>query len=444
MIRILIAALCAFGMFGSGCSGLMAWGGPRVEPLVDGGGAVESGMYRGMPFVMASINGSEPMKFLFDTGANLNMLFTSSADELNIKPTSTVTVIGASGIRKKLPMAFVDELVFGSVSMGNMAFLIHDIQNSKHLSEPEGNEANPQIAGIIGIRGLEEFTIDINYPERRVSITDERLSLENPGTSEMRVRSDGLFMVPVPFSDPDEPGAFNTVWSLLDSGNIRFFDLKTNEAERYLDPAQRTSGHKATGVHGVEQLVDAGPLQAGILVGTTQLDGMIAMVSAVENRLDSSTLQNFHVKIDKKSRLVSFTRPDNAQRLVSTNRMGITHLWTFDSFRIDQTLEGSAAYLLGIRAFDEVLLIDGVEPNLMHLKTNYWAVEPGAMTITVRIRRVSDDGWVDVVLPIDGSIEGIEEQERINHKTGVDVQMTGEDGKVTRGVFTPIETSEVE
>lgn len=407
--------------------------------LVDGGGAVESGMYRDMPYVMASINGSEPRKFLFDTGANLNMLFNSSADELNIKPTSTVSVVGASGIRNKLPMAFVDELVFGPVSMGNMAFLIHDIKNSKHLSGPESDEANPEIAGIIGIRGLEEFTIDINYPEKQVSITHERLSLENPGTSEMRVRSNELFMVPVKFLDPDEPGSFNTVWSLLDSGNIRLFDLHTNEAERFIDHSKRTSGHKTTGIHGVAQFVDAGPLREGILVGTTQIEGVSAMVSEVENRLDSSTLRNFHVKIDKKSRLVSFTRPDNASRLVSTRRMGITNLWTLNGFRIDQTLEGSAAYLLGIRAFDEVMLIDGVPPGSLHLKTSYWAVEPAAATITVRIRRESDQGWVDVVLPIDGSVEGIEQREQINKEhDGIQVKMTSMDGEVIETVLSPI------
>lgn len=438
---IQMAFVCVgIGLIGCGCAASRTWTGPVVEPLTDGGGVVESGMYRDMPYVMASINGHEPMKFLFDTGASLNVLFIEAANDLDIHPVGDASVTGSSGVKKKLPVAFIESLTYGPVVMSDMAFIIQNLgDNDTPYSVKHG------LAGIIGVRGLEDLTIDIDYPNRQVAITQERLSFDNLGTSVMHIRGDGLPMVPIRFVDPDMPESDRIIWSLLDSGNANHFDLRTDEAGSLLDQSKVTNGHRTMGIHGIKQLVDVGPVRMEMFIGETQLEGMNAAVSDVENRLDSSTLRNFHVKIDMKSQLVSFTRADNAQRLVSTQRMGITNLWTLDGYRVDQTIEGSAAHLLGMRAFDQVMLIDGVEPSLLHVKAPYWAVESDATTITVRIRRVSDEGWVDIVLPIDGSVEGIEKRERINKKKpGVEVEMTGEDGEVIRGVMMPVDPADVE
>ncbi|MBL4698896.1 MAG: hypothetical protein JKX70_08685 [Phycisphaerales bacterium] len=61
MTRMIFVLVC-FGFTGiGGCTATRHWDGPVVEPLIDGGGVVEIGMYRDMPYVMASVNGSELM-----------------------------------------------------------------------------------------------------------------------------------------------------------------------------------------------------------------------------------------------------------------------------------------------------------------------------------------------------------------------------------------------
>lgn len=424
----------------SGCTITRNWDGPQVELVDDGGGAIESGMYRDMPYIMASIDGREPMKFLFDTGANLNVLFTKTAKQLETKSIGKIGVNGASGLTKTLPIAFIDELTFGPIKMNDMAFLVHDL--SERLSFMS---TNTDIAGIIGIRGLEEFTIDIDYPNKQVAITQERLDLDDPSTSVMYRRPGGLLMVPVQFIDPEISEYHRVVWCLLDTGNTNKFDLHTDIAAVLIDQDKITSGHRTMGIHGIDQLVDIGPIRTDMRIGDVRFEGMNASVSDVESRLDSSTLRNFHLKIDMKSELVSFSRPDSAHRLVSASRMGITNLWLHDGYRIDQSIIDSPAHLLGIRAYDEVLLINGVEPELMHVKTPYWGVSPDANSVTLRIRRSSDDGWVDVVLPIDGSVEGIEQQSPINGESnGVQFKYTNEDGEIIRGRMTPMDPEGVE
>jgi len=433
-----IFAVCV-GCFLGGCTATRHWDGPEVEALIDGGGVIESGMFKQMPYIMASVNGSEPMKFLFDTGASVNILFTDQAKELGIRPNGLAPVHGASGRIKKIPFDIIDRVEFGPVVMHDMVFLIHDLTEASIVIGTK-IEGVAGIAGIIGIAGLEAFTIDIDYPARQVAITQERLSLDDPGTSVLYTRPGGLLMVPVRFVDPDEPESSRIVWSLLDTGNSARFDLHTDVAEALIDQDSVTNHHGFMGIHGIKQFIDAGPVRAAIVLGESRLEGISASVSDVESRLNARTLRNFHLKIDMKSQLVSFTRADNARRLVSIRRMGITNLSSFDGYRIDRVIKGSPAYLMGIRAYDKVLLIDGHEPTAIHNKAPYWAADPDTTTITVRIHRKSDDGWVDVVLPIDGSVEGIEEKEPINEKPlGIEVEMTGTDGEVIRGIMTPVE-----
>jgi predicted aspartyl protease len=433
-------AVCV-GCFLGGCTATRHWDGPEVEALIDGGGVVESGMFKEMPYIMASVNGSEPMKFVFDTGASVNLLFTDQAEKLGIRPNGIAPVTGASGLVKKIPFDAIDRVEFGPVVMHDMVFLIHDLDESSSLIQPEVKD----IVGLIGINGLEAFTIDIDYPARQVSITQERLSLNDPETSLIYTRPGGLLMVPVEFVDPEAPESSRIIWSLLDTGNTGLLALKTDIAKDLIDQNELTNSHRMMGIHGIEQLVDTGPVQMGLVVGQTRLEGILASVSDKESRLDSSTLRNFHLKIDMKSQLVSFTRADNARRLVSTRRMGITNLSSFDGYRIDRVIKGSPAYLMGIRAYDKVLLIDGHEPTAMHDKAPYWAAESDATTITVRIERRAEKDWVDVVLPLDGSIDGIEERARINpKKPGIKVKMTGEDREVIETVLTPIENEDTQ
>jgi Aspartyl protease len=425
-------AVCV-GCFLGGCTATRHWDGPEVEALIDGGGAVESGMYRGMPYIMASVNGAEPMKFLFDTGAGFNIFTPEAAKELGIKRDGYAHVRGASGKTKPIIAATIDRVEFGPVSMGDMVFLIHDLREvSPYFAD--------EIAGIIGYRGLEAYTIDIDYPNRRLAITDERLDPRAPDTSVFYRDPFGLQWVPISFVDPDSPKHTRMVWCMLDTGNIATFDLVHDAAEPLLDYTRASDGHESIGIHGIKEPKTMAPLRAGMLIGQTRIEGVNALLNDVENRLSSNLLRNFRIRIDGKSQLVSFTRADNARRLVSIRRMGITNLSSFDGYRIDRVIKGSPAYLMGIRAYDKVLLIDGHEPTAIHNKAPYWAADPDTTTITVRIHRKSDDGWVDVVLPIDGSVEGIEEKEPINEKPlGIEVEMTGTDGEVIRGIMTPVE-----
>ena len=437
-MRMLGFFVVCVGCFLGGCTATRHWDGPEVEALIDGGGVVESGMFKQMPYIMASVNGSEPMKFLFDTGASFNVFTPDAAKELGIKRDGYAHVRGASGETKPIIAATIDRVEFGPVSMREMIFLIHDLQEvSPYFSD--------DIAGFIGYRGLEAYTIDIDYPNRRLAITNERLDPHDPDTTVFYRGSYGLQWVPISFVDPDSPEHTRVVWCMLDTGNIGRFDLVHDAAEPLLDFAQASDGHKSFGIHGIEEFRKMAPLRAGMMIGQTKLEGINALVNDVENRLSSDLLRNFRIRIDGKSQLVSFTRADNARRLVSTRRMGITNLWILDGYRVDQVAKGSAAYRMGIRAYDKVLLIDGREPTAMHDKAPYWAVEPDATTITIRIERGAEKDWVDVVLPLDGSIDGIEERARINpKKPRIKVKMTGEDGEVIEGVMTPIKNEDTQ
>lgn len=427
MIRIILVAMCV-GLFGvGGCT--RVWSGPVVEPLASGDGMIESGLFRGVPYVMASVNGSEPRKFIFDTGANLNAIRPGFAKELGLKSWGKVVVNDATGLNRRMPVCFVDRVEFGPVAMRNMGFLINDLD----ALLPEHSE---EFVGMIGILGLRGFTIDIDYPNKKVAITNERLDSSDPDTCVFYSGQGYRPMVPMSFVDPESPERTRVVWGLLDSGNNGPIDLKGDAAVPLIDHERAEDGYIGMGIHGVEQITVKAPVRHRLKLGQTTLEGMNASINSIESRLGSDVLRSFRVKIDGQSNLVSFTRSDNARRLVSIGRIGISDLFLFDGYRMDTIDEGSVAELLGIRSNDKVLLIDGVAPNEMHIKTKFWALPEDATTITLRINRWSDGTGVDVVLPLDGSLEGLEKCDPINEKPekfNVDLMI---DGEASSGVMT--------
>tara|TARA_R110000737_G_scaffold2923_18_gene9940 strand:+ start:26057 stop:27097 length:1041 start_codon:yes stop_codon:yes gene_type:complete len=336
----------------------------------------------------------------------------------------------ASGIKRYMPVCFVDQLEFGPVAMGNVGFLIDNLD----VMRLEHNEG---IAGIIGIQGLDSFTIEIDYPNKRIAITDERLDASDPSTSVFFARPGYKPMIPMSFVDPESAERVHVVWGLLDTGNMGPIDLKLDSATPLIDHDQTLDGYLSSGLHDIEHITAMSPVRERLRLGETTLEGMHASINGVQSRLGSDVLQSFRIKLDGRSNLVSFTRPDNARRLVSIDKLGISYLFQFDGIRADAIAEGSVAEHLGMRSSDKVLLIDGKAPDEMYIKTKFWAVADDATTVTIQIDRWSDGTVVDVVLPLDGSLAGLEKHDAINEKPekfNVDIIM--KDGNASLGVMT--------
>jgi predicted aspartyl protease len=107
------------------------------------------------------INGRGPYRFILDTGANRSALSPLVAEELGLATvgtTSSVVVHGVTG-SASLPIVDVDTLQVGGVVLENIRLPVL----------PPNVLANAH--GILGIEGLQEARIDVNFAQQRVTVT---------------------------------------------------------------------------------------------------------------------------------------------------------------------------------------------------------------------------------------------------------------------------------
>ncbi len=383
------------------------WPRPNVELLEGSDGIVESRFVHGMAIIRASINGHEPGWFLFDTGANMDMLTVEAAEKFGLETDRSAHVSGSSGQKKKIKMTIVDRVEFGPVTKRNMIYIIVDM--------PSFNEfLGEDIDGIIGARGLEWFTIDLDFPNRKVAITNERLDPDDPSVIEFTRRRNRLVYVPLDVLGAGVKGRSREFSAMLDSGAYDGLSLDTQTAKR-VSRYENANGRKPSiGVHGIQEYHPMAELVGGLVLGNTTIDGALAGVDQSKNKIGVGIMRNFRVRIDGASGLVSFERSDGAKRLYGTETFGISKLWRFDGYRIHQIREGSVADLMGLSAFDQVVAIDGKAPTVLVDHTSFWTVAADATTVTVRVVREADDSEVDVVLPLDWATVKIERREKIN------------------------------
>jgi hypothetical protein len=97
------------------------------------------------------ING-KLMDFVFDTGANLSVVTSSTAKKLNLKVIeSSVSVGSSTDVKVKSKLAVAPQLKIGNLTVNNVVFLVLE---DKSLFFPQ---VNYQINGIIGFPVMEAF-----------------------------------------------------------------------------------------------------------------------------------------------------------------------------------------------------------------------------------------------------------------------------------------------
>lgn len=119
-------------------------------------------------YVQARIGDSEPLLFLVDTGADVNVLSTEVAESLELSvEADRFQLAGLSG-RTSAGLAVVPKLSLGEASLSNVPFAV----GVRGVGETAGFMP---LAGILGMEVWRRFVLEIDYPR-------DRLTLHRPGT----------------------------------------------------------------------------------------------------------------------------------------------------------------------------------------------------------------------------------------------------------------------
>lgn len=114
-------------------------------------------------FIQVTLNNSDPLNFIFDTGAGITVVDVETATKLQLPITSELT-IGTSGKHLKTNVSDNNELLIGNVFMiDSLSIALMDL---RHLSQ----YFKTKIDGIIGIDLLNQAIVETNIDSMEVSL----------------------------------------------------------------------------------------------------------------------------------------------------------------------------------------------------------------------------------------------------------------------------------
>jgi len=104
----------------------------------------------------------EPLNFIFDTGAEVNVLNRSWTKVFRIKPTQAGDLSGSGNGMKLLPVTFFKMVKFGKAELVNQQFFLEDLKDL--------NSRREHIDGIIGYHLLASYIVKINFNDRVIDL----------------------------------------------------------------------------------------------------------------------------------------------------------------------------------------------------------------------------------------------------------------------------------
>ena len=152
----IVAALVLL-MAGVVCSG---------EPALSGHSTVLS-VVRGRPFVMVTVNGKGPFRFLLDTGTGGSAMVTEElADELHLPAAGEAQLNDPSGMGgRSAPMVRIDSLDVAGVQFAGIKAVRHAIPG-----------AEGKCLGMLGFPLFRQWLLTVDYLHQRLTLTDGALA----------------------------------------------------------------------------------------------------------------------------------------------------------------------------------------------------------------------------------------------------------------------------
>jgi predicted aspartyl protease len=140
------------------------------------------------PFVMVTINGKGPFRFIVDTGTSAEAFITQGlADQLGLSAAGHVRLSDPSGQGvQKVPMVVLQSLSVARVEFTGVKAAVHN------LSSGDGD-----CQGLLGFRLFRNYLLTIDYPNRRMQLASGELAPDGAKSVLPFRMPDGIPVVPI-------------------------------------------------------------------------------------------------------------------------------------------------------------------------------------------------------------------------------------------------------
>jgi hypothetical protein len=360
--RIMTTILLLVGLLTASCTAKELNESTMAEGLV---ATIPFKLHGAMIIVELAVDGSDPLAFIFDTGAGGTVISARTADRLGIIGEETVSRQGAAGdapiVRSEKHTIRIGDLTIPNTTLG--------IAELDHIDRRLGM----RVDGVIGWKILSQYAVRLDYDTMQIEIYDTSrfdYSLDAQGYD---VEVDGTTIfgnATVAF----ESGAVFTGKVLVDTGFGGSFSFNTPFARNndLLGKVGSRYERETIGGLSTDSYHIVTTMLSSLSIGSYEFVGIPANIAFVEagalswpevmGILGNETLMRFNMLIDLQQKRI-FLEPNLLyHEAFEVNCSGLELVMddTFEKVMVDYIYTDSPAEESGIRVGDEIIQIDGV------------------------------------------------------------------------------------
>jgi predicted aspartyl protease len=312
--------------------------------------------------IKLQVNDSEPVNFLFDSGAGGTLISKSFAERMDFNPTIERVNIGAAGTHKVGIIRGVD-LKTGAANINGVNIMLdgHDMEELDNGEE---------VSGIIGFHILSRFVVKLDYDQSVMLLFNKsgfdytgngytydfnlkynipairaNISLTNGDTFE------GIFLV--------DTGAKSEL--LISSPTVIAYNLVDNVGDNYVLRTKLGSSQKRVKImYGRIASFDiAGQhfTQVPVVLSSTN-EGVLSFDN-INGIIGNKILQRFNITFDYANDKLYFEPNGNLNRKFKTNAAGLSVFFNSGQPYIKDVVDRSPASKGGLKNGDQIISING-------------------------------------------------------------------------------------
>ena len=337
-------------------------------------------------FIELSVNDSEPLNFVFDTGAAGNVMADQTAEKLEMKMNGNQVVQGASGATS-IKTSNGHQVSVNEITIDDLDFMVMDLG---HLSDEDAT-----LDGIIGASILYRYVVEVDYDDLVMRLYKRKGFKPEEGWQKQRMSLRG-FNIPIVKAKITLPDGETLEGPyLVDTGaatTVKFNTPFVNKNElidkmgKHYAYTSRTLSKTATDEMSMLTSYEIfGHTFKAIPVRLSQGTKGVSALTQVDGILGLSILKRFNTIYDYYNQLMYLKPNQSYGDVFHVNHDGMKIEKREGGFEVTAVFEGSNAEKAGIQLGDLILKIDGRSDFTRHSFHHYF--EAATRKVSINLKR---------------------------------------------------------